>query len=301
LSACPCNALKLGAAQLAVPAAVLAQSQTIFGGPAGPVIAAALHGAVPLPMALLLIGCAGLLVCGAGHALVGYRAARTHYDVFDPVALAWSGGGCLFFFYGVNQGWGLDALAWGECIAALSRAALLAGLAFNAAGLWLQLRSPLALLAAEISQLVRPPKYPPLPLPDVPPWDVPQYPPPVDAAKYEEVIATIARQADEDARTRDAACQQAVAERDALIESLTGERDRFADDLMHTQAAAARYQASGKKLLAEVKPLRIHCEAIRQFGWREMSKASHPDTAPPEQRAARDELFKLVTTIFGRN
>ena len=36
MSTCPWNALKLGAAQLAVPAAMLAQSRMIFGGPAGP-------------------------------------------------------------------------------------------------------------------------------------------------------------------------------------------------------------------------------------------------------------------------
>ena len=52
---------------------------------------------------------------------------------------------------------------------------------------------------------------------------------------------------------------------------------------------------------AEVNALRGHCEAIRKIGWQAMLKAAHPDSAPPEQRAARDELFKLVKTIFGRN
>jgi len=83
-------------------------------------------------------------------------------------------------------------------------------------------------------------------------------------------------------------------EQEAQIAALTAE-------LQRVQAVRDSYQASGRKLLAEVKPLRVHCEAIEKIGWREMSKASHPDTAPPEQRAAREELFKLVSTIFGRN
>ena len=173
MSACPCITLKTGAALLAVPAAMFAQSRAVFGGDSGSVIAAALHGALPFGAGALLCACAVMIVCGAGGALAGYRATQSHYDAFDPVALAWSLGGGVFFLYAINQGWGLDPRAWGGCIAALSRCALLAGLAYNVAGLWLQLRAPLALLSAEISRLIRP-QYPPSPWPDVPPVEAAQ-------------------------------------------------------------------------------------------------------------------------------
>jgi hypothetical protein len=86
----------------------------------------------------------------------------------------------------------------------------------------------------------------------------------------------------------------AVAERDAAIATLRAE-------LTETRATCERFKANGKKLLDEIKPLRVHTEAIQKLGWHAASKASHPDTAPPEQRSAREEIFKLIKTIFGRN
>ena len=52
--------------------------------------------------------------------------------------------------------------------------------------------------------------------------------------------------------------------------------------------------------MAEVAPLRSHAEVIRKFagGRNAMLKAIHPDTGPPGDRAARDEIFKLVRLIF---
>ncbi|MBV9152696.1 MAG: hypothetical protein JO204_13060 [Alphaproteobacteria bacterium] len=80
--------------------------------------------------------------------------------------------------------------------------------------------------------------------------------------------------------------RRALAERDAIIAEVTASRDR--------------YQANGKKLLAEVRELRDHAEAIRNFagGWKAISKATHPDRAAPEDRAAREEIFKLMQIIF---
>jgi hypothetical protein len=290
MSTCPCNALKLGAAQLAVPAAMLAQSRMIFGGPAGPVIAAALHGAVPLPVALLLVGCAALIVSGACSALAGYRAAQTHYDAFDPVALAWSGGGCVLFLYAVNQGWGLDPLAWGSCIAALSRAVLLAGLAYNVAGLWLQLRYLLALLVAEFG---------PSPAPAPPPWDAP----PHDAAQlaeYREVMGALTQEV-EQSRNALVTWQQAVAERDAAIAGLTDERNRFADDLTHAQAARDRYQAHGK----QYKARSAQSDCLLQFpgALKALEKAVHPNAhggADPQTLQRAHDAFCALADIRER-
>jgi hypothetical protein len=78
----------------------------------------------------------------------------------------------------------------------------------------------------------------------------------------------------------------AVAERDAAIGTLQ-------DQLEKTRATRDRYQA-------EMTQWRSHIASIEKLGFRAMSKAAHPDTAPPEQRPAREELFKLVKTIFER-
>ena len=68
--------------------------------------------------------------------------------------------------------------------------------------------------------------------------------------------------------------------------------------------AATASRTKGKELLAEVDEFRSHAEAIRKVpgGWKAVSKAVHPDTGPPGERAARTEIFKLVKHIFeGRN
>jgi chromosome segregation ATPase len=102
---------------------------------------------------------------------------------------------------------------------------------------------------------------------------------------YNDLIAgqrrQLAQQADELEEYRGA-----LAERDTIIAKVTAARDRF--------------QAKGRQLLAEVAELRRHADAIRNFagGRNAMFKAIHPDTAPPEDRAARTEVFKLVQLIF---
>jgi hypothetical protein len=86
----------------------------------------------------------------------------------------------------------------------------------------------------------------------------------------------------------------AVAERDAAIAALQAA-------LTETRETRDRFKTNGQKLLAEIRPLRVHSEAILKLGWHAMSKAAHPDTGGQENEAARAELFKLVKTIFGRN
>lgn len=93
---------------------------------------------------------------------------------------------------------------------------------------------------------------------------------------------------------------QLCEEQEAQLATTAAQSNALVAELERTRATRDRYQTNGLKLLDEVKALRAHRDAIRKIGWHEISKATHPDTAPPEQRAAREELFKLVKTMFGR-
>jgi chromosome segregation ATPase len=109
---------------------------------------------------------------------------------------------------------------------------------------------------------------------------------------YNDLIAgqrrQLAQQADELEEYR-----RALAERDEQILSLK-------DEVSRQTTRGNRFQTKGRQLLAEVAELRRHADAIRKFagGRNAMFKAMHPDTAPPEDRAARTEIFKLVQFIF---
>jgi hypothetical protein len=102
---------------------------------------------------------------------------------------------------------------------------------------------------------------------------------------------------------RDAALAQAVERLNQYVAALA-ERDRqirsLIDEVSSLRARGDRFQAKGRQLLAEVAGLRAHAEAIRNFagGRNAMLKAIHPDTGPPEDRAARTEIFKLIQLIF---
>ena len=114
------------------------------------------------------------------------------------------------------------------------------------------------------------------------------------AARLDEYVSALAERDAENARLAGRLDQYAaaLAGRDGQIRALI-------DELTSETARGDRFKANGKKLMdKEVAPLRAHIEALCKLGWQAMSKATHPDTGPAGDRAARDELFKLVNTIF---
>ena len=302
-ASCPCEVVKPGAGLLAGCAYTASWSRAVFGGDFGVVAASALHGnAPPLPTLLLAVW-AVCAVTGGRWCYQGIRAALGHDDPFDGRALALSVGLVLFAMYALHHEWVFPwSREWGAWPYIASRGLYFVAIAYGVAGAGLQLRAPVVrLLQAQPRWQPPPPQWP------EPRWDAPpQSPPPVDTAKYEEIIAAVARKADEDAHALAATWGQAVAERDRAIAALTDERNRFADDLMHAQATRDRYQTNGKRIAAEKRELEALARdltAVLQFpGMRPaMLAAQHPDRGKTEaEKRARTVRFQKVGDVFDR-
>ena len=117
-----------------------------------------------------------------------------------------------------------------------------------AGGPCLQCRGPVAATALPARAAVAEFGPSPAPAPQPPPWDAP----PHDAAQlaeYREVMGALAHEVEQH-RQALVTWQQAVAERERDIATVTDERNRFADDLTHAQAARDRYQVNGKQYKA---------------------------------------------------
>jgi hypothetical protein len=320
---CPCADLKRGAADLAIAASALVQSQIFFGGSFASVVTAALHGSASLAAAALLIIWAATLIAGLVESLLGWRAVQAHRDPFtvDHFVIALAVG--LACVYALYAGWSLP-LEWGAFFAAGSRSALLAVAAYNATEVCLQLRGPVALLFA----------WRPAPRNDPPPdngflgdlfrrreVEAQDAGAAAQLAEFRAALDDLAREAEQHKQAavtweqeraawdnERAAWQDAVAERDRAITEIASERDRHAQENSRVAVARDRFQSNGRKLLAEVKhlrnqadELRSHADAIRKVpgGWKAVSKAVHPDTGPQGDSAARTEIFKLVKHILG--
>jgi len=127
-----------------------------------------------------------------------------------------------------------------------------------------------------------------------------------DAHYWKEGVVARPRSEKSDLRALVEHCNQQAAH---LAECVVQIRSLM-DEVARARARGDHFQAKGRQLLAEVKELRSqaeadaelrgHAEAIRKFpgGWKAMSKAVHPDTAPAGDRAARTEIFKLVNLVF---
>lgn len=301
MPSCPCVNLKAGAAQLAVAAAMLAQSPVFFAGDVRLIIAAALHGAASFATVAVLIAWAMIAACGITQTVAGYRATLTHAEPVDAGALARSLGAGLVFLYAISQGWCLDPHAWGVFLAGCSRCALSAGLAYNTAGLWLQLRGPLGALLPAMDWR-QPHRF----RRDLPQWGRPGR----DVSEYLGVIAELKQEveanrlalAERDHRIADltgdqlalAAWQQAVAERDRVIEKL-------ADDLARATATRDRYQANGKRKAAQLREVDSFFAAPGVKP--RLLMAVHSDRnreADAGQQRALDAAFVTLRAIYDR-
>jgi uncharacterized small protein (DUF1192 family) len=314
MARCPCLSLKCGVALLTVAAAMIAQSRAIFGGSFGPVLATVLHGTASSAVLLPVIGCAGMATAGFFAALGGWRATQTHYDPFDGMALARALGGSLLLLYAINAGWGLDPYAWGPGLAAFGRGLLLAALAYNVAGLWLQLRGPLAGLMGDLRGQDEP--SPRWRGGDVAAWQQ-------AVTECHQVIAAltdernrlaydlaqkesgwgwpdnsaqlaILTQEVEQHRNTLASWQQAVTERDDAIAARTDERDR-------AEATRDRYQALGK----HYKARSAQSDLVLQFpgALKALEKVVHPNAhggASPDVLRRAHEAFCALSEIRER-
>jgi hypothetical protein len=312
---CPCVSLKRGCANMALAASIFAQWQILFGGDFVPVVVAAFHGTASLLPVAALIGWAVLVAAGVFESLEGYRAAQSHRDPFNAEAVAWSLGVGLFCLYALYAGWSVP-LTWGTLLVASSRCALLAGVAYNAAGLWLQIRGPVAALFVRLPRFDDPPPQEQYYEADSH-W---QEPPQQDSgaaaqlAEYREVIDGLAQEVEQHRRARvtwqgeRVTWQEAVAERDRAISEIATERDRsaaerdhFAGEFVSVTAKCDRYLRSGKKMAAERRDIET---VLRLPGVeRALIKALHPDAhggkSAAELRAFNDGFVKL-TAIYER-
>jgi hypothetical protein len=309
-----CADLKHGAALLTLCVYAVSWSRILLGGDFSVLVNAAFNLNLSPGPVLLLAGWVFLLLIGGDAAWAGWRSTRTHVDPLNRAALTLAVAAGLIFLYGIAAQWHVP-VDWfglwrmtGIWVAVASRGLLFAALAYNLAGVWLQIRGPVAhLLEAPPAPLPlwpEPPRWQPPPPqwqePPSPLWDVPpQNPPPVDVARYEEVIAAVARKADEDAHALAATWGQAVAERDAVIATL-------ADDLMHAQATRDRYQTNGKRIAAEKRELEALARdltAVLQFPdmRKAMLAAQHPDRGKTEaEKRAHTVRFQKVGDVFDR-
>lgn len=325
---CPCVDLKRGAADLAVAASMLVQPQIFFGGAFVPVVTAALHGTASLLTAAALIGWLMFLAGGLFESLQGYRTALSHRDPFNAEPFIMSLAGGLACFYALYAGWSLP-LEWGGAfIAACSRTALLAGAAYNAAGVWLQLRGPVALLFVR-----RVPRNDPLPdnsfLGDLfSRRETQDSGAAAQLAEYREVIDGLAQEVEQNRQAvvtwqqERVTWQEAVAECERVIteiasernralsavvaerDSIAAERDYFAGELVRVTAKADkadRYLTSGKKMAAERRD--IETVLLLPGVERALVKALHPDAhggkSAAELRAFNDGFVKL-TALYQR-
>lgn len=287
MAGCPCASLKRGAALLAVASSMGVQPQIFFGGAVVPVVDAALHGTASLARAGLLIAWLVIAATGVFESLQGYRAAQAHRDYFDAQALARPLGAGLVCLYLLYRGWSLP-LAWGALIAAGSRSTLLSAAAYNAAGLWLQLRGPLAGL------FVRLPRHDPLP--QFPDWGQPleQYSgAAAELAECRAVMASLAQEVEQNERD--------IAARERAITEIAAERDRLAHDLARVTATRDRYQSNGKRIKAEQREIKT--VLLLPGVERALVKALHPDAhggkSAAELHAFNDGFVKL-TALYQR-
>lgn len=178
--------------------------------------AGALNGTVPAATALLLVAWTGIATVGAAATVAGYRATLTHYDRFDAFALAIAIACGAFFLIAINAGWSLPARDCGQWFAVLSRGVFYAGLSYNAANTWLQLRGPVAQLARDLRS---PPVAPPRQWQEPPQWPQP--------AETEQIAHLCARFAEFEQVTPGllAEAQQYRAELDARCAELNDAND----------------------------------------------------------------------------
>jgi hypothetical protein len=308
-SRCPvpganCAELKRGAALLTLCVYAVSCSRVLLGGDFFVLVNAALNGNLsPLPL-LLLAGWVYLLWIGGGAAWAGWRSARTHVDPLNPAALALAVATGLFSFSAVAGQWhvpvdwfGLWRLT-GLWVAVASRGLCFAALAYNLAGVWLQVRGPVAHLLeappAPPPPWPEPPRWQPPPPqwwqePPSPLWDVPPpSPPPADAARYEEIIAAVARKADEDAH--------ALA---VTIAILTDERDRLLADFDFAKAALERSNrdaAANRALAARARDLEtaLAFPGALKAARKAARVALHPD------RGGSTQQFQAAEALFDR-
>ena len=120
-------------------------------------------------------------------------------------------------------------------------------------------------------------------------------------AEAREVIAGLLAEKQElEQRAADfGAWQRAVAERDAVIETLSV-------DLVHTQATRDRYQTNGKRVAAEKRELealaRDLTEILQYPNMRKaMLAAQHPDRGKTDaEKRARTARFQKVGNVLDR-
>jgi hypothetical protein len=312
--------LKRGAADLAIAASMVAQQEIFFGGDLVPAVTAALHGTASFGTAAVLILWVATLAAGVVESLEGYRAAQAHRDPFDAGDFVISLAVSLACLYALHAGWSLPP-EWGAFIAACSRSALLAVAAYSMAGVYLQLRGPVALLFVPRA----PPRHDPLPdnsfLGDLFGRQVERQDSGAAAqlAEYREVVDGLAREVEQHRQAlvtwqqERVTWQEAVAERDRAITELASERDRTISAVVaerdwiaaeRNQLAAAlcdvtatrdRYQSNGKRIKAEKRE--IETVLLLQGVERALDKALHPNAhggkSAAELRAFNDGFVKM--------
>jgi hypothetical protein len=290
-----------------------------------PVVTAVLHGTAAWWAAAVLILWVVTLVAGLFVSLEGYRAAQWHRDPFNAGALAPPLGVGLLCLYALYAGWSLP-LEWGAVLAACSRCALSAAVAYNAAGLWLQLRGPVALLFERQSgdplfrgfENLFKPKPRPDPQSDYQ-WPDSQWREPdsgaaallAELAEYREVADNLAHEVEQS--------RCALAERDRVIteieaagnrvigevvterDGIAAERDGIAAERDYLAAKCDRYLTSGKMMAAERRDTEtwLMLPGVE----RALVKALHPNAhggkSAAELRAFNDGFVKL-TALYQR-
>lgn len=308
MAGCPCASLKRGAACLAVAASIAVQPRIFLAGDLVPSVTAALHGTASLATAVVLIGWLVLAADGVFESLQGYRAAQSHRDYFDAGMLVTPLAVGLLCLYALYSGWSLPP-SWGAVVAALSWCALLAAVAYNAAGVWLQLRGPVALLFA---QLV-PQRHAPLPDNSFFGDWFPQQDSGAAAqlAECREIMDSLALEVEQLRGERDlwrqerVTWQETVGARERIIRDIAAERDQFAIERDHFAATRDRYQSNGKRIKAEKLQLeaeKLQLETICKFPGvkKALVKATHPDTGTGGDVRSRTKIFQALQAVYDR-
>jgi hypothetical protein len=288
---CPCADLKRGAADLAIAASMAVQPQIFFGGDLVPAVTAALHGTAAWEVAAPLILWVVTLAVGLFQSLQGYRAAQWHRDPFNVEQFTRSLGAGLLCLYALYAGWALP-LEWGALVGACGRCVLLAGVAYNTAGVWLQLRGPVALLFVRQRQNYFAHQW------EQPPQDSGAA---AQLAEHREVMDSLAQEVEQSRQER-VIWQDTVAARERTIneiaserDGIAAERDYFAGELVRETERSERYLTSGKNMAAERRDIKT----VRMLPGveRALEKAVHPNAhggkSAAEVRAFNDGFVKL--------
>jgi hypothetical protein len=133
---CPCHHLSWGAEGMAWSIYVAGNARVLMGADFGTLLGATLSGNPSWPFAAWAVG-TGI---AAVLLIAGWRASQTHVDTLDPLGLLWVCSVAFGCAFAIAHEWHLPAADWGLWMAVASRGVFFAGIAYGAAGIWLQVR-----------------------------------------------------------------------------------------------------------------------------------------------------------------